>query len=63
MVKTFKVSEMKINAYGHLICPECRDHEQGYAREVMDCKNVYTDEKGNIEGQCNCYSKEHGVRK
>ncbi len=49
------------------ICPECKDHERGEPMEVHDCKNTYgllEYEKGKFcaKGQCQCWSKEHGIR-
>ena len=52
------------------ICPDCINHEQGEPMEVHDCKNIYyyhSDGDNNnkfsyTEGQCCCYSKEHGIR-
>jgi hypothetical protein len=48
-----------------LICPECENHNHG-GTQYYDCKNVFymTDRNGvkSSVAQCQCYSKEHGVR-
>ena len=50
------------------VCPKCKDHKQGEAGEVNDCKEIiYEDEltpDGKLQGgntQCGCYSEEHGA--
>ena len=45
------------------ICQGCREegHKQGEPDEVHDCKMVFVKE-GKTQGQCCCYSKEHGIR-
>ena len=76
MTKDFDVSEAiwrKVKSeYGNMndyyipICPDCEKHEQEASDDYIDCKNVFTHQDKNgvmaIWGQCNCYSKEHGVR-
>ncbi len=57
------------NKHGVLvpICPECINHVQGETEDVLDCKNTfgiieYEEGKYSVEGQCNCWSEEHGKR-
>ncbi len=77
MAKHFKESEMKevifITDLGHKtsrkICPDCIEHIQGEAREVLDCHNEFTfqsdfikpnGEREVLRAQCCCYSEAHG---
>jgi len=52
------------------VCPDCVEHEQIDSREVQrrfsdndgqecDCKNLFLSNKGEVLGQCCCFSKEH----
>ena len=46
------------------ICPACKEHGHDWITDRekhLDCKNTYTAESG-YDGQCCCYSKEHGMR-
>jgi len=72
MVKTYSVDE--IITIGHRdICPECAEHEQVNIIEAnalmreheceVDCKNLFRDKHGEIEGQCMCYSRAHIVER
>jgi hypothetical protein len=45
------------------VCEECIGHPQDYENDFFDCKNIFYDEKGNVLGQCGCYSRKHGKRK
>jgi len=45
-----------------LVCPGCASHEQGEPYDVHDCKVVFFDDAGDTQGQCCCYSREHGMR-
>ena len=70
MKKDFEKEEMIFiknrNGVKVPICPDCINHEQGEPEDVLDCKNLYVnkykDEKVIERGQCNCWSKEHGMR-
>ena len=48
------------------ICKNCREHKQVDPFKVHDCKvliyDTTKDGKVIALGQCNCYSKEHGLR-
>lgn len=62
----YKKEEMDFSS-GFPICPECKNHKQGKPMEVYDCKNLFVierDKEGRIseQGQCCCYSEEHGKR-
>ena len=53
----------KWHTFKRWVCPECVDHVQEKAQEneeIADCKNLFVDDDGEIVGQCQCYSKEHG---
>jgi hypothetical protein len=53
-----------INKNGRMVCPECKNHlSDGDGYEFSDCKNLMLDDndEGHVIGQCQCYSKEHGV--
>lgn len=44
------------------VCPECINHKRGVEpEEALDCKNTYGEGDYN-DGQCQCYSEEHGER-
>ncbi len=62
----FKVEDMSFpqdeNGVRIPICPTCVHHNWREDRELhLDCKNTYTAKNG-YDGQCCCYSKEHGLR-
>ncbi len=76
-MKIFKLSEMyKVHFTtftGHetnrTVCPECKDHPQGDAKDVLDCHNEFTftsdlikpnGEREILRAQCCCYSEAHG---
>lgn len=51
------------------VCPECAYHTQRTTEECHDCKNTFHTNvvrdgriKQLVVGQCQCYSKEHGMR-
>jgi hypothetical protein len=44
------------------VCPACANHPQGEPQKVHDCKTVFIDEKGEVRGQCCCWSEIHGKR-
>ena len=44
------------------VCPNCAEHEQGQPQDVHDCKVIFIDDNGETVGQCECWSREHGVR-
>lgn len=54
--------------YHRTVCPECKDHPQGDAKDVLDCHNEYTfttdvllyGKREVIRIQCCCYSEVHG---
>jgi hypothetical protein len=53
--------------YKYMVCPECEKHDHDTnGCKHLDCKNVFymTDKNGvrSSVAQCQCYSKEHGVR-
>lgn len=63
----FEKDEMDFST-GKPICPDCKNHKQGDSMKVHDCKKLYVtkrDKDGKIteQGQCCCYSEEHGVKK
>jgi len=72
MVETYHESEAR--TYGELypgvdpskahrlLCPKCYSHKQGEVSKVLDCKNLFADDNGNVVGQCCCYSEVHGKR-
>lgn len=77
-MKTFNESEMiqvphksryHDEEYHRTVCPECKDHPQGEASEVLDCHNEFTfttdrellfGKKEVLRAQCCCYSEAHG---
>ena len=47
------------------ICKECLEHynpNDDNIHKYFDCKNVFYDKDKKQRGQCQCYSKEHGMR-
>lgn len=65
MAKAFSIDEailVNINGAPHHICPGCVEHVSGPPDEYHDCKNTFTNKKGENIGQCMCYGPAHGKR-
>lgn len=44
------------------VCPDCVDHPQADSDDVLDCKNLFLNTDGSVQGQCCCWSIVHGKR-
>jgi hypothetical protein len=61
MVEHFRIAQAVVNQ-GRLVCPPCKNHVQGDRSYYLDCKNLFTDNDGNVASQCRCYGLAHGRR-
>ena len=45
-----------------VVCPKCfeESHPQGEAGAMIDCKNLFVNDRMETIGQCCCYSERHG---